>query len=262
MDKSNKEDGMIAVIIADNLNTSFGHIQSIYPTCLMPVVNTPLLAYTIEFLIYNNISTVIIFAYEHTKIISNFIDSMSSVDIHIELIKCNERPSVTTAIRDLDGKDKLKGDFLLVNSHILTNIDITRAIRDHKKRKEQEKPMLMTKLFIKNSHESKIRNPQDLITVVSSNQTNEILKYESADAKKRCKVNQFFDFKKKNHSSLDVRMDLLDCDIDIVTMNTVTILEDFSNFANFKDEFVNHAIESDLISDKVYMHVIEDPKYF
>lgn len=256
-----KDQGMQAVLIADNTKTSFGFIQSQSSTSLMPVANTPLLAYTIEFLIFNNISQLIIFAYEHKKEISEFIDTQNSLDIKIKLIKCSERPSVTSAIKDLDNMDLLKGDFLLVNSHVITNIDISKAIAAHNERKAKEVPMLMTKCFTKVTYDSKLRNPQDLVTVVSNNLDRQILKYENMERKRKCKVNQFFEFKQKKHYSLNVQMDLLDCDIDIVNQSIIGILEDFANFEQFKSEFINHVTESEIITDKVYFHEISGLNY-
>ena len=262
MDQGKKDKGMQAVIIADSFKNSFGFIQNKSPTCLMPCVNTPLLAYTIEFLVYNNIKQLIIFAYDHKKAISDFIDSLTTVDISIKLIRCSERPSVTSAIKDLDGMDLIKNDFLLINGHIITNIDISKAIEEHNKRKAEDKPMLMTKLFMRCPLDDKIRNSQDLITLVTNNENKQIMKYESMSGRKRCKVNQHFEFKQSKHTSLDVRMDLLDCDIDIVSQSIIGVLEDFANFEQFKDDFINHVIESDIITDKVFMHEVRGNAYF
>jgi len=263
MDKKKDERIKQAIIIADYSKTSFGHIQSQSPTCLIPCVNTPLLGYTIEFLIYNNISQLTIFAYEHKKAISDFLDSHNFYGIDIRLVRCSERPSVTSVIRELDGEDLIKGDFLLVNGHVITNIDISKAIEEHNKRKAQDVPMLMTKLFIKNSFESKRRSPQDLVTIVTNSETKEMYKYESMHNKTKSVLNKHFEFSQKKHASLDVAMSLIDCDIDIISHQSIVgILEDFSNFDQFKDEFINHVTESEIIVDKVYFHEVEGIDYF
>ena len=58
-----------------------------------------------------------------------------SLGIKIYLRKCESKPSVTSAIKELDTKDLIKGDLLFVNGHVLSNIKISKAIEEHQKRR-------------------------------------------------------------------------------------------------------------------------------
>ena len=78
----------------------------------------------------------------------------------------------------MDRRNQFQDDILLVNSHNVTNIDISEAISAHNKRKDKDIPMLMTKIFINIPLKSRIRNENDLITVVEDCQTGQIIKYE------------------------------------------------------------------------------------
>ena len=49
------ENSLQAVIIADNLHTEFDLIRASGPSCLIPVVNCPLIFYAIEFLVLNKV---------------------------------------------------------------------------------------------------------------------------------------------------------------------------------------------------------------
>lgn len=232
----------------------------------MPLAGTPLINYTIEFLMLNKVKILTIFAFEHQKAISAFIESLGVVDIEIRLVKWEDKPSVTSVLKDLDKMGKFKNDILMINSHIVTNLDISEALEAHNLRKKKDTPMLMTKIFIKCPLKSKIRDTKDLITIVSDgNDTpskNQIFKYESMANQKCCKVNEYFEFKRKKHPCINVRMGLLDWDIDIINPSLISILEDFSNFDHFKDDFINHITENEIIVDKIFMHEIEGISYF
>ena len=205
-----KDHGFHGVIIADNFLTDFGIIQKTKPSCLLPVVNCPLISYPIEFLVYNRVKKLTVFVYEHKYEISSYIHSLDIADLEINVYECSEKPSVTSVIKDMEKMNRFKNDIILVNSHIVSNIDISKAIKEHNERKAKDVPMIMTKLFTHIPLRSKLRSEKDLITVVEDSQTGQILKYETMDDKKKCNVNEFFEFKKKYHSALDVRMDLYD----------------------------------------------------
>jgi len=262
MDKGKKTIDMQAVLIAENFKSDFKQVQAKGPSCLMPCVNVPLLGYTIEFLIWNDIKRLVIFTCDYAKEVSKFVDEFKAESLSIKVIKTSEVPTVTSVIKDLDAKDLLTEDFLLINSHVVTNINIHEAIKAHNKRKSKDVPMLMTKLFIRCPLESKLRCRQDMLSLVSNNNDNQILKYESMVDKKRVKINEFFEFKRSKHSSLNVRLDLLDCEVDIVNQNILSVLEEFSNFEEFKDEFINHITSSEIIVDKIFMHEVTGVGYF
>ena len=262
MDKKQNERIFQAIMIADNFKNLFGIIESSYSSLLIPCWNTPLLSYTIDFLVANKITELFIFAFEHQKAISEFIESNKSLGIKLILRKCESKPSVTSAIKELDVKDLIKGDLLFVNGHVISNIDISKAIEEHQRRRSHDLPMLMTKLFIKLPLNSVRRNPSDLVAVVINSETQEILNYQSMEKENKFKVNENFEFKLSRHSNLAVTMGLLDCDIDIVGQNIISILEDFSHFDCLKDEFANHVIKSEIIPDKIYFHEVEGANYF
>jgi len=117
---------------------------------------------------------------------------------------------VTSVFKEMDRRNQFQDDILLVNSHNVTNIDISEAISAHNKRKDKDIPMLMTKILINIPLKSRIRNENDLITVVEDCQTGQIIKYECVKNKKRCNATECIEFKKKKHFALDVRMGLLD----------------------------------------------------
>ncbi|CAI2362614.1 unnamed protein product [Moneuplotes crassus] len=251
-----------AVMIADSFTEEFKSLNLSEPSCLMPVVNIPLISYTVEFLIFNHIKKLTIYAYEHYDKISSHIVSHKKENIEIVLVKCSDKPSVTSAFKDMDRMDQFKSDILLINSHNITNIDISEAIKAHEKRKKDDVPMIMTKIFFSVPLESRTRSKEDLLLIVEDCKTNQIMKYESIADKKTSNVNEFFEFKKKYHSELDIRMDLVDCDIDIVSPALVSILEEHSNYEQFRDDFINNVTESEIIVDKIFLYEIRGDKYF
>lgn len=204
----------------------------------------------------NDITRLIIFSCHFAKEISEFVEEYNENDINITVIKTKKVLSATSVIKELDSRNILKEDFLLINSHIVSNIDIRKAIIEHNNRKNKDAPMMMTKLFYRCPVNSPMRSISDEVVVVA-NSDNMLLKYDSSASSKKCKVNDCFEYKKSKHSKLSVRMDLIDCGIEIISPCILSIMEDYSGFESFKDDFVNHVTKSEIIVDKVYMHEVD-----
>ena len=146
----------------------------------------------------------------------------------------------------------------------------------------------MTKLFMKMSFSHKLRDPANEITLMMDSQTKEILQYQSfisenkkthkeivlneehmpftksyaAPAQKEneqkkaneVRVNNVF----PNSTSIEVRQDLIDCEIAICTLDVLQHFEDNFDKTVLKDGFINWLYGSDIIEDRVRAYLVED----
>ena len=254
------KNSMKAIIIADPGKLP-GPFQKRHVLSVVPEIDQPVILCTMEFLISNNITNIIIIVQDSNKQeISNIIDSEKYVGVNYRIIKKSQDSSITSVIKFLDTKDLLDDDFIIVNGFVISNFDISGAIKAHKLRKQNEAPMLLTKCFTRVPFNSDFRGEE--ISIVFNNADQDILKYERMSDKKACKINQFFQYNPKKHRSLTIRMDLMDCEVDIISPNILSILGDSDHYDYFKDEFINHVVESEIISDKVYFHEVKEVTHY
>ena len=154
----------------------------------------------------------------------------------------------------------------------------------------------MTKLFIKQSNSSPLRDPSTDITLMLDSQTKEILKYQSAvqenkkimksiklndehiafaksfacpkDKQNGLKCNNFY----PKSISMELRHDLADCEIAICSQEILDHFNDNFDKSTLKDGLINWLYESEIIEDRVrafevkqqgaYMARICDPRLY
>src|SRR5574343_539516 len=81
-----ERDELTAVIIADSFTRSFWPITNDLPKVLMPLCNIPLLEYTLELVIRNNIKKVILFLSSQSPKVLEYIQSQKYRQVSITVI--------------------------------------------------------------------------------------------------------------------------------------------------------------------------------
>ncbi|GME40564.1 eIF4-gamma/eIF5/eIF2-epsilon [Neofusicoccum parvum] len=112
------EDPLQAVILADPFETRFTPLTLERPRCLLPLANTPLIEYTFEFLANAGVEEVFVYCGAHTDLVEEYIQnskwySPSSPFSKVELVRSASH-TIGDAMRDLDQRGFLVGDFLIV----------------------------------------------------------------------------------------------------------------------------------------------------
>ncbi|EOD48063.1 putative translation initiation factor eif-2b epsilon protein [Neofusicoccum parvum UCRNP2] len=112
------EDPLQAVILADPFETRFTPLTLERPRCLLPLANTPLIEYTFEFLANAGVEEVFVYCGAHTDLVEEYIQnskwySLSSSFSKVELVR-SASYTIGDAMRDLDQRGFLVGDFLIV----------------------------------------------------------------------------------------------------------------------------------------------------
>lgn len=295
-------------MIADNYDHKFEPLSnSKVPSCLLPVANVPVLHYVIEFLLINQVKEIIIVTGRHRKEIQNFVreqEYKKHVKIDVKQIK-PESESLGDALRETSELHCMKDEFLVVRGDIITNINLQEALKMHWTVKAMESQSdnvktafrknktIMTKLFVRQSNLSKLRNPNTDIMLMLDSQTKEIYKYhsivqENHKVVKTMKLNdEHIAFAKsyghkdtelhcnnayKKAISMELRHDLVDTEIAICSNVLLDHFNDNFDKATLKDGFINWMNESEIIEDRtrafevqqqgVYMARLVDPRHY
>jgi len=105
-----REDALQAVVIADSFQDRFKPFTLEKPRCLLPLVNIPVIEYTLEFLASNGVQEVFIYCGAHSEAVESFIlghkrwspTSALSPFSSLEFIRVSDATSIGDFLRDLD----------------------------------------------------------------------------------------------------------------------------------------------------------------
>ena len=91
--EEDKEDALQAVILADSFEARFTPFSLERPRCLLPLVNTPLIEYTLEFLAGSGVQEIFLHAGSHSVQVEAYIraskwSTSSSPFRELVFIKC------------------------------------------------------------------------------------------------------------------------------------------------------------------------------
>ncbi|KAG9831650.1 nucleotide-diphospho-sugar transferase, partial [Aureobasidium melanogenum] len=142
------EEPLQAVILADSFETRFSPFTLERPRCLLPLANTPLIEYTFEFLANAGVDEVFVYCGAHTDQVEEYIQqskwtSKVSPFNNVEIVRSSSN-SIGDAMRDLDARAVLAGDFLIVYGDVVSNLPIEAAIAAHRQRRTKDKNAIMT----------------------------------------------------------------------------------------------------------------------
>jgi len=121
---------MKAMILAAGFGTRLRPLTEIKPKALMPVANKPILARNIEYLISHGITEIIVNAHHHSNLLVNYLKDGSSFGISVEVKVEPEILGTGGGIKNVEGFWD-KEPFLVINSDILTDIDLAAVYRVH-----------------------------------------------------------------------------------------------------------------------------------
>ena len=123
---------MKAMILAAGLGTRLRPLTDKKPKALVPVVNQPIIARVIDYLKSYGVTQIVVNAYHHYQQLLDYLEGESfGVDIDVRL---------ESEILGTGGGIKNTSDFwddepfIVINSDILTNIDLSRAYEHHLKK--------------------------------------------------------------------------------------------------------------------------------
>ncbi|KAG2177536.1 hypothetical protein INT44_008048 [Umbelopsis vinacea] len=257
-----------AVILSDSFNSRFMPLTYEKPRCLLPVCNVPLIEYTIEFLAISGAQEIFIVATMHAEQIKAYIESSkwskkNSSSLHIEVVHASECLSVGDALRELDARQLITTDFILVGGDVVSNMKLDKALEAHRSRKRSDskhtdKNAIMTMVLKAGSsyHPSRARGEESVFVVDPS--TSECVHYEPMEPfprKKRIDINaEIFE----RHAEIECRNDLIDPLIDICSVEVPALFSENFDWQHLRSDFVRGVLTSDILGKTIYTYISND----
>ena len=255
----NKEEPLQAVIVADSFETRFAPFTVEKPRCLLPLANTPLIDYTLEYLASAGVQVVYIYAGAHVDQVETHIEasrwkSHKSPFESVTFLRCLAS-SVGDIMRDLDQKDLMSGDFVVVTGDIVSNFPLAKALHQHKARREKDKNAIMT--MILREAAADFHNGGIVSTFVIDPTKNRCLHYE--EAAEDSQFTSHIDAEILKTPELDFRTSLVDCRIDICTPAVLNLWSDnFDNQSPRKDFLFGVLKDWELNGKTIHTYIVED----
>lgn len=104
---------------------------------LLHLVNKPLIEYTLEFLSFGGVEEVFLFCCSHVDAIKEYIKNSQNENViwsqttKVNIIISESCRSFGDCLRDLDAKGLLRGNFVLCEPGVVSNIKLLPIIKKH-----------------------------------------------------------------------------------------------------------------------------------
>ncbi|CCH46745.1 Translation initiation factor eIF-2B subunit epsilon [Wickerhamomyces ciferrii] len=258
-----KDERLQAIVLTDSFETRFMPLTSVKPRCLLPLANVPLIEYTLEFLAKAGVDEVYLMCSAHADQIQGYIEqskwNLPWSPFKVNTIMNLESRSVGDAMRDLDNRGLITGDFLLVSGDVVTNIQFDKVMEAHKARKAVDRDHIATMVLTKASSLHRTRSHAEPATFILDKTNNRCLYYQDippADGKK--------DSVSIDPELLDgvdefvIRNDLIDCHVDICTPHVPQIFQENFDYQYLRRDFVKSTLSSDILKKTLYAYITDD----
>ncbi|EFQ36226.1 eIF4-gamma/eIF5/eIF2-epsilon [Colletotrichum graminicola] len=263
-----REDVLQAVIIADSFQDRFAPFSVEKPRCLLPLANTPLIEYTLEFLAMNGVQEVYIYCSSHSEQIENYINtsrwspmSIRTPFTSLQFIRVSDARSIGDFLRDLDGRGIMDGDFIVVHGDVVSNISLDGVLAAHKARKEAAATNIMTVVLRSGGADEHRTKPNAINPVfVIDSKTKRCLHYDETHPMQSDHY-MTLDPTVIDELSTDfeIRGDLIDAGIDICTPEVLALWSESFDYELPRRNFLHGVLKDwELNGKAIYAEVLED----
>ncbi|KAB8079400.1 nucleotide-diphospho-sugar transferase [Aspergillus leporis] len=258
------EDTLQAVVLADTFETRFEPFTLDKPRCLLPLANTPLIEYTLEFLANAGVEDVFLYAGAHSNQLEKYINaskwrSPSSPFKQLTFLKSTST-SVGDVMRDLDGKHLITGDFIVVSGDVISNLPIEGALAKHRARRQANKDAIMTMILREAGRNHRTKSSSSSPVFIVDPTKDRCLHYEEIDHHSSESTRLNIDSEIiLTHPELDIRQDLIDCNIDICTPDVLSLWSDSFDYQAPRTQFLFGVLKDYELNGKtIHTHIIKD----
>ncbi|PPQ70755.1 hypothetical protein CVT25_000076 [Psilocybe cyanescens] len=258
-----EEEVLQAVILADSFNKRFRPLTTRKPRCLLPICNAPLLDWTFESLALAGVQEVFVICRSHAELVKNAIKESkwskpgSGMKI-VPIMTAKETFSPGDAMRDIYTRGLVTSDFVLVMGDLVSNIRIDEVVRVHKERRRTNKDAIMTMVVKESGVDHRTRAKGESSVFVLDPKTSECLHYEHIQGYPATKSISVPREILTDHPEVDIRNDLLDCSIDVCSVEVPSLFQDNFDYLDIRRDFVHGILTSDILMKNIYCYVAEE----
>lgn len=228
----------------------------------MPLVNVPFLDYTLEFLVAAKVQEIFVFVKCHAEMIKKYLVESKwtkQKKVKIRTIVVPEADGVGDIMRELDAKSLIQTDFILVSGNVVSNMKLDHVLELHKKRKVALKNDAIMTMVMKRAsvyHRSRALGESSVVAIdplTSECVQHQVQKFGYGLRPKKFSVD-LANFKSRRN--IQVHNDLIDCQIDICSVEVPALFTENFDYQDIRSDFVKGILTSDLLKKKIHVHII------
>ncbi|KAI1794494.1 nucleotide-diphospho-sugar transferase [Ganoderma leucocontextum] len=258
-----EDDVLQAVILADSFNKRFKPLTVGKPRCLLPICNATLLDWTFESLALAGVQEIFVICRSYADQVKDAIRdskwSKPSTGLKIvPIVTAKETFSPGDAMRDIYTHQIITSDFVLVTGDLVSNVRIDEVVRAHKERRRTNKDAIMTMVVKESGTIHRTRSRSESGVYILDPNTHECLHYEPVvgyPAKSHVTIPREI---LAEHPEVEVRYDLIDCSIDVCSVEVPSLFQDNFDYGDIRRDFVYGILTSDLLMKNIYCYVAKD----
>ncbi|CAK7567166.1 MAG: translation initiation factor eIF-2B epsilon subunit, GEF [Sporothrix epigloea] len=264
------EDILQAVILADSFQDRFKPLTTDRPRCLLPLANTPLIEYTLEYLAMNGVQEVYLYCSAFADQIEAYLavsprwssTSKANPFQSLDIIRVAQASSLGDFLRDLDKRGIIAGDFVLVHGDLVSNVPLDPILARHRARREANRDAVMTLVLREGSgtdHHTRAHGIEPLFVLDAA--SGRCLQYDEMTPLHH-RADRFLDidpaFLEKN-ADITIRADLIDCSIDICTPDVLALWTESFDCELPRKNFLHNVLKDWELNGKlIYTDIITD----
>jgi translation initiation factor eIF-2B subunit epsilon len=205
------------------------------------------------------VEEIFIYTGNHADDIENYLRqskwmSKGSLFSSFQILRSQAR-SVGDAMRDLDKREILKNDFLVIYGDLISNLPLAPALAAHKKKRTEDKNCIMT-MVLRQSHSVSSQNTGTPVFICDS-RSNRCLHYESIKPHSEDTF-LLLDSEVLQQPEVEIRADLIDCGIDICTPEFLALWSDNFDFQTPRDNFLYSVLKDyELNGKKIFTYIVD-----
>ncbi|KAF8628435.1 hypothetical protein AX15_003954 [Amanita polypyramis BW_CC] len=176
----------------------------------------------------------------------------------LPIVTAKETFSPGDAMRDVYTRGLVTSDFVLVMGDLVSNVRIDDVVRIHKERRKTNKDAIMTIVVKESGAKHRTRPQGDSAVFALDSQTYECLHYQPVIAHPPTRFVNIPRELLESHPEIDIRYDLIDCGIDVCSVEVPSLFQDNFDYLDIRKDFVHGVLTSDLLMKNIYCYVVKD----
>ncbi|KAK8938162.1 hypothetical protein KSP40_PGU004589 [Platanthera guangdongensis] len=252
-----------AVLLADSFAQKFRPITLERPKVLLPLVNAPMIDYTLAWLESVGVDEVFVFCCAHSQQVKSYLENSQWTKqpgvFSVATIESHDAISAGDALRVIHEHGVIRGDFILISGDTVSNMSLAKALYEHKERRKKDPHAVMT-MIIKQSKPSVLthqtRLGDDEIVMAIDPETKELLYYED-----KVDLSQRLILLDKmllvENGAISLHNDKQDCYVDICSLGVLDLFVDNFDYQHLRRHFVKGLLVDDIMGCKIFTHEIQ-----
>ncbi|KAL4440778.1 hypothetical protein ABPG74_013759 [Tetrahymena malaccensis] len=252
-----------AVLLADTYVTRLAPITKEIPKCLLPVGNVPLIEHTMNWLEANKIYELLVVYTSHSQKIEQYFSQRDKCNMKIQLIHAHDAKTVGDALRELQYKGVVYGDFLLCYGDMVSNIKLQSAIKHFLWKKKENSLNIMTAV-LKKTHpfDSNRTYQDDDFAFVIEKQSGDILQIENINKEDYFELNlERLKVSKGAALGQKIHYNYLDNQIYICSLDVLKAFQENFTFNSFREDFMKELLTAEINEEKISSYIVSDSEY-